>query len=151
VRFGAIEAQSRRAKAENEKETIMRSQKYDCIIPLTDAGIKYTDALDIRRIAMTLHRWSELECGDEHGCVERDEKTNKTYWLNATTSRRSPIPDRETGALKRLEKIMARYPALKFYVQGDPRGAPLYILRPGDVPDGRSAESYYNHGIAVCK
>ena len=35
------------------------------------------------------------------------------------------------------------------YIQGDPRGAALYILRPGDVPDGADAASYYNRGVCV--
>ena len=48
-------------------------------------------------------------------------------------ARYTRIPDRERGALKRLAKIMApRYPQLKSYVQGDPRGASLYIMREGD-------------------
>ena len=38
------------------------------------------------------------------------------------------IPDRERGAQKRLAKIMARYPGSIAYVQGDPRGASLYII-----------------------
>ena len=63
--------------------------------------------------------------------------------------RRFPVPDRETGALKRLAAIMARYPQLSAYVQGDPRGAALYILRPGDVPEGGQADAYYSRGIAV--
>lgn len=40
-------------------------------------------------------------------------------------------------------------PHLSAYVQGDPRGAALYILRPGDVPEGENAESYYSRGVAV--
>jgi hypothetical protein len=44
---------------------------------------------------------------------------------------------------------MAKYPALQSYVQGDPRGASLYVLRPDDVPAGKDAESYYNRGIAI--
>jgi hypothetical protein len=35
------------------------------------------------------------------------------------------------------------------YIQTDPRGAALYIIRPGDVPEGKSVESYYNRGICV--
>jgi hypothetical protein len=76
------------------------------------------------------------------------------------------LADRERGALKRLADIMSRYPALGHYVQGDPRGAPLYILRPEDMPeklyrqlpDGSmirdvqpDLSSCYNRGIAVCK
>lgn len=63
----------------------------------------------------------------------------------------STMPDRENGALKRLAAIMARYPSLGFYVQGDPRGASLYILRPGDVPAGASVDSCYSRGVAVYK
>lgn len=59
--------------------------------------------------------------------------------------------DREAGALKRLVKIMARYPALSYYVQTDPRGCALYILRPGDVPAGASLDSCYSNGVAVFK
>lgn len=112
-------------------------------------GISSDDACTLRRISMTLHRWHEMECGIDNGCVERDETTGKAYWLNSHSMRRRPIADREAGAMKRLNAIMARYPSLQPYVQGDPRGASLYILRPGDVPEGQSADSYYSRGIAV--
>lgn len=118
---------------------------------LQQAGITFDDALALRRISMTLHRWHELQCGDEYGCIERDESSGKPYWLNANTGRRSAMPDRERGALKRLAAIMARYPELSSYVQGDPRGAALYILRPGDVPEGKDVDGYYSRGITVFK
>jgi hypothetical protein len=35
------------------------------------------------------------------------------------------------------------------YIQTDPRGAALYIIRPDDVPEGKNFESYYNRGICV--
>ena len=111
---------------------------------MTDA-----DAFALRRVAMTLHRWHELECGTDTGGVERDETTGKTYWYNAMTGRRSPTPDRETGALHRLAAIMARYPALSAYVQGDPRGAAVYVLRPGDVPAGADPDACYSRCLAV--
>jgi hypothetical protein len=44
---------------------------------------------------------------------------------------------------------MKRYPSLSVYVQGDPRGASLYVLRPGDVPEGERADAYYSRGVAV--
>lgn len=118
---------------------------------LYSLGIEPGDVLALRRISMTLHRWHELECGDDNGCIERDEKTNKPYWLNSNTMRRSRMPDRESGALKRLARIMAKYPTLSYYVQTDPRGAALYILRPGDVPEGGDVDAYYSRGIAVYK
>ena len=129
----------------------MRRQKYDCVATLQQIGVSYADAEALRRISMTLHRWHELECGNDGGCIERDETSGKAFWLNSRSMRRSPIADRETGALKRLAKILERYPTLASYIQGDPRGAALYILRPGDVPPGCSADSYYNRGIMVCQ
>jgi hypothetical protein len=122
---------------------------------LTRAGIDYDDAKALRRIAMTLHRWAVLECGDASGnCIERDETTGKpfmTYESFSGVRRRSRhvVADRETGALKRLAKLMAKYPALKAYHQGDPRGAALYILRPGDVLPGMEVDSCYSRGLAV--
>ena len=65
------------------------------------------------------------------------------------TGERYPTPDRETGALKRLSVIMARYPHLTHYIQGDPRGCALYILRMQDIIEELEADSYYNRGIAV--
>ena len=38
---------------------------------------------------------------------------------------------------------------LTFYIQSDPRGAALYIIRPGDVPEGADVASCYNRGICV--
>ena len=40
-------------------------------------------------------------------------------WIRARWS----IPDRERGAIRRLDKLMARYPGLRYYLQTDPRGA----------------------------
>lgn len=107
-----------------------------------------------------------MECGDGNGCIERDEATGKAYWRNSHNARRFPIADRETGARKRLAAIIGQRngrpcmvgaefkacdPAGKVsaYIQGDPRGAALYILRPGDVPADGSADSYYSRGICV--
>ena len=59
------------------------------------------------------------------------------------------IPDRETGARKRLDAIMAKHTPLSAYVQTDPRGAALYILRPGDVPVGADPDAYYNRGVCI--
>lgn len=129
----------------------------ECVPRLVTAGISEADAWALRRIAMTLRRWYEMECGDGNGYLERDEKTGIPRWFNARASYLDPrdprawhrIPDREAGAKKRLAKIMSGYPSLGIYVQTDPRGASLYILRPGDIPEGEPAESWYSRGIAI--
>lgn len=118
---------------------------------LQRAGIRYQDAMALRRVSMALHNWHERECGNDYGGVERDNDTGKTYFTWARTGERSSTPDMETGALKRLNTIMADYPTLRAYVQGDPRGAALYILRPGDVPEGATADCCYSRGLAVYK
>ena len=122
---------------------------------LISLGFTSDEAEKLRRISMTLQRWHEMECGTDNGCVERDETTGKTFWRNSYTGRLSPVADRETGAKKRLLAIInaeakrhgeCRYSA---HIQTDPRGAALYILRPGDVPEGKEADSYYSRGICV--
>lgn len=112
-------------------------------------GIAYADAVRLRKDSMILRRWHELECGVGYGCVERDETTGKVAWRSSLTGRLSPFSDRETPTLKRIAAVMAKYPAFTSYIQGDPRGCALYILRPGDVPKGETADSYYSRGIAV--
>ena len=129
----------------------MNKDTYEMLNRLTNIGISSEDAFALRRIAMTLHRWHEMECGTDHGCIERDEETGKAYWLNSNTMKRSRVTDRETGALKRLAAIMARYPDYIGYVQGDPRGASLYIVNTDDVPAGANIDAYYSRGVAVYK
>ena len=116
-------------------------------------GLTYAHAVAVRRIALTLRRWYELECNGE---IQRDEVTNKPYWVSEwgarwTTGKRCRrlIPDRETGAIKRLDAIMAHYPDLRAYLQTDPRGGTLYVIRPGDVPEGKEVGAYYNRGVFV--
>lgn len=117
---------------------------------LAALGFTDTEAAQLRRISSTLQRWAERECNGE---IERDDDTGKAYTVNEWTRRRY-TPDLETGALNRLAAILnarnSRVPsALTYYHQTDPRGAALYILRPGDVPNGESPSSYYTRGICV--
>lgn len=112
-------------------------------------GICRDDAEALRRISMQLRRWFEKECGDGDGRIERDDAAGKAYWLNSGTMRRYPIADRETGARKRLATIMARYPGLTAYVQGDQRGCSLYILTAEQLQSEHGIESIYNRGVAI--
>lgn len=134
----------------------MPAKKPTCITALIGAGISPPDAQKLRVIAMTLHRWHLLECGNARGeAIERDEKTGVPYLTfdagqNGKRAR-TRIPDRETTALKRLASIIKGYPGFAYHVQGDPRGAALFIMRPGDVPAGRDIDTCYDRGIAVFK
>ena len=121
---------------------------------LIEFGISRDDIKSLHRISHTLQNWFALECG---GAIERDELTERPYmrtWDNQNGKRKWSIRDRETGARKRLKKIMANYPDLVSYVQGDPRGCALYILQTSQL-DGAwmnpwpEIESIYNQGIAI--
>jgi len=136
----------------------MNKHTHEMLANLERAGISFNDALALRRISMTLHRWYELECGDgnDHASwtLERDEKTDKPYLVtypHTGESHRTPTPDREKGALRRLAVILAKYPDLSAYQQTDPRGCALYIIRPGDVREGEQVESHYTNGLPVYK
>lgn len=153
--------------------------RYNCVDALCRAGIARTDAIALRRISMTLHRWHELECGhsNEYGAwaIVRGHKEKSGFrhdddgapymerheyrWFkdangkqaNKVSTYHTLLADRERGALKHLAAIMARYPDYQAYVQGYPRGCALYILRPGDVREGADVSSCYSNGVAVCQ
>ena len=135
---------------------------------LQSLGFTTDEAARLRRISMTLHNWHEKECGVDGGCIERDETTGKAMWRSSYSGKLSPVQDRETGAIKRLAAIIdlrtarewhphpsisgERYitrGALASYIQTDPRGAALYIIRPGDIPEGQTVDSCYSRGICI--
>jgi hypothetical protein len=138
-----------------KNELLRIARQYNTLMQL---GFTTEEANKLRRINSTLQRWHELECGIDSGCVERDEQTGKTYWRNRNTGKLSPFPDRETGALNRLAAIiharnirqtLQESTLLTTYIQTDPRGAALYILRPNDIPEGKDPAAYYSRGICV--
>ena len=149
-----------------KREAARQTRQHDVLVSL---GFTPGESDALRRISLTMHRWAEHEC---NGIIERDEtRQNRPFWSNPNTGRHyvAPVADRERGALRRLDAIVtarnvraggvqnAKYygidwvsaSPLSHYVQGDPRGAMLYLLRPGDVPDGADVDSYYSRGIAI--
>lgn len=124
-------------------------------------GISAQDAEALRRISMTLRRWFEHECGTGEGqvsrSIERDGENGdgKPFMriqyptAQGYVDHRYPVADRETGARKRLAGIMARYPTLTAYVQGDPRGCALYILTAEQLKGDYSIDSIYTRGVAI--
>ena len=151
------------------REAARQTRQQDVLVSL---GFTTGESDALRRISLTLHRWAEHTC---NGVIERDEtRQNRPFWSNPNTGRHyvAPVADRERGAIKRLKTIISgrnqrvitrmNEPttlqgcldqvldvSLAYYVQGDPRGAMLYILRPGDVPDGADVDSYYGRGVAI--
>ena len=132
----------------------MKQDKFELLARLQGLGFDYEQATQLRRISRTLRRWFEMECGDANGnCIERDETTGKpfcTFERGNGERGRYPVRDREAGAMRRLLSIMAPFKGkLIHYIQGDCRGASLYILKTQDIRDGESLDSVYSRGIAV--
>jgi hypothetical protein len=151
-----------------------REQMHRTFSALESLGFTFDECEKLRRISMTLRRWFELECGNgddrRSWAIERDETTEIPYMVThhqdgKTTRHR--VADRETGARRRLSAIIHAVNERRFiddsisamepkcddlstYIQGDPRGAALYILRPGDVPEGKDPAAYYSRGICIC-
>lgn len=125
---------------------------------IQEAGFTLEEALQLRRIEMTLQRWAEAECGDSNAhcsrSIERDEATGKPFMVvsyhNENKPRRYAIADRERGALKRLSKVMAAHPSYIAYHQGDCRGCMLYLVPVSALGEGEKIDSVYTRGIAVC-
>ncbi len=110
----------------------------------------FEQAQTLRRAEKTLHRWAELECGDGNDyaswAIERDEETDVPYmcmYPHRSESYRHRIPDREAGALRRVEDV-CRALGAHFYHQTDPRGCALYVST-----DPLSGTAYTN-GVACC-
>lgn len=144
--------------------TTKHERMHRLISGLLELGFTYDEANSLRRIEMTLSRWSEHEC---NGNIRRDgddgDGAPRWYYETATGEYKRGwiIPDRERGALKRLARIVADCNArltaegktanalVEAYHQGDPRGVSLYLVRRADIPEGRSISEFYTRGIAV--
>jgi hypothetical protein len=133
-------------------------------------GIDRADLEPLMRIERTLHRWSERECNGEVEVADDGKafavsgsfRVALCDKLGTKVEHRWAIPNRERGALKRLAAIMARYPKLAAYYQGDPRGCALYVYEKGKLREyqkrvglehaGRFAinSCYSSVGVAVC-
>lgn len=111
-------------------------------------GLSVEETAALVRSERALHRWSERQCNED---IEVDD--DGRAWLHWRDSwgrvGRYRIPNPEPGALRRASAIAAAH-GLDIYQQGDPRGCALYLLRPGDVPDGEDVNAWYSRGLAIC-
>jgi hypothetical protein len=127
---------------------------------MTRVGFSADETITLLKAEGALQRWAEAECGtgtETHTVsIERDETTGKPFRrvqfrrAGQWKENRYPVRDMEAAALRRVAAIAEAHPGMSFYHQGDPRGCALYLIRPGDVPTGERAESYYSRGIAIC-
>jgi len=153
----------------------MKPNKYqrrtDLYNRLAKLGFTMEEADKLRRIEKTLHRWAEHEC---NGMIQRDgdDCQGKPLWVMQNPFDggmvKMPIADRERGALRRLEAIVAAvnkrrsfttklHPdeqvvcELWFYHQTDCRGCSVFIGRKSDLRQGQDLSGCYSSlGVAVC-
>lgn len=133
----------------------MTRKTIELVARLARLGLSTAEAMALRRIEMTLHRWAERECGDgSDWAIERDDATGRPYNVRHGNGRphRYAIADREAGALRRLAVIMAPHRRrLVAYHQGDPRGCALYIVPRKYLKPGDKLACLYTRGFAVCE
>jgi len=79
-----------------------------------------------------------VSCEDAKECKENGNtckpymRISRKNWKVGSTEKENiryfSTPDKERGATKRLDAIMARHKNCTYYLQTDPRGAALYIV-----------------------
>jgi hypothetical protein len=132
----------------------MKLETFKLLARLENLGFTAVEARTLRRCSLTLQRWYCAEC---NGTIQRDggeadggEADGKPFYHSFLTGeRRGRIPDREKGALARIAAIVGSRRGLRYYIQTDPRGASLYILRRRDIRRGDDISSIYTRGVAV--
>lgn len=117
------------------------AKTYELLYNASRYGIdlNFDDMNTLRRAALTLSSWGEMEC---NYWIDRETVPGKVY-LKDENGRRRRISDRETGAINRIKEVCARN-GIYFYHQTDPRGASLYLsITPMTSQD-------YSQKFAVC-
>ena len=120
-------------------------RRYEQETLLVSMGFSAAQAEVLRKISQTLTRWCEAECNGE---IERSDSGRAERVHYSPTGERwaCALPDRESGALRRLRIILAGTNWTYFY-QTDPRGCALYLI---PVTETENIESRYSSvGIAV--
>jgi len=88
----------------------------------------------LRRAQLTLHRWAEEMC---NGTIQRDwddeteDQTGRPVRWTSGDHKSGPrrlgfVPDRERGALARVEQV-CKAAGLYWFHQTDPRGCALFV------------------------
>ena len=105
-------------------KTTIRMSNYGELIK---AGINNSRALQLQKIARSLHRIDEDNC-----YYEQSDKR-----------------DKRREALERAAESIAKEYGFISYHQSDPRGWSLYLVKPAQLQEYKIG-AIYNRGIAVC-
>lgn len=125
--------------------TLRLAQSLECFKLLPD------DIAKLLRIEKKLRRWHELQCGADAGHVEEVGEEGSGNWEFVNRhGHRSPIRNATEQARKTLNAFKTVDPDLLFYVQTDPRGCALYLLKKSQVESGEDVNAVYSRGVAIC-
>lgn len=127
---------------------LTKAQRYEkhIAIVLDETGISRDDYRALRRLGLKLRQWFQDECD---GSIQTDETSGITYRYDEETHKRiGEIRNLVPGWIRRAEEIVANRPEFVLFVQGDCRGAPIYLL-PKDKLGENDPDSIYS-SIGYC-
>lgn len=107
---------------------------------IDEGGIRTTGDLFVvvprlQSISRSLSRLAEGNCNGD--------------WSHAEDGQKPSRQERRELRLANEALGLAESIGATVYFQGDPRGAALYLIFPGDIPDGSGVDSCYTNGVAI--
>jgi hypothetical protein len=89
----------------------------------------------LRTISKALSKLAEGQCNGVWDYADGDQKPNRQ--------------ERREKRLQLEASTIAPTIGATAYFQCDPRGAALYLIFPGDIPDGIDVDACYSNGVAI--
>ena len=110
-------------------------------------GCDLQQKLDAMKPELRRARWAGYVAVELYGIAQRLQVLNEKARTGRPTS-----PDKRAG--KRLlvqarSAVQELGAGIRVFRQSDPAGWPLYVVFPGDVPEGSGQEAYIEQGVAV--
>jgi hypothetical protein len=134
-----------------KREAMRRTMMNDNLRRL---GFTADECEQLRRISLTLRHWGERCCNEDI-----ETRNDGSAWLTphygVGPGKPYRVPNREAGALRRLDRIFAPHVGrLTYCHQTDPRGAALYVVERArmdsrGITDANLDSHYISVGMAV--
>lgn len=126
----------------NHKQVTQLWRTIETIDARFNRNIPMPDMLALRRIALRLHRYAEIECNG----IDRYDPVAKCVcgsWTDADDAKYTRLTDK---AVREAQSIASQHD-LSIYHQTDPRGWMLYLHIPADSE--RIDSTYSSVGIGI--
>lgn len=96
---------------------------------LEEVGFSFEEIMELRRLSRCFRRFFERLRND----VYYSEDDGKYYRMCANSKIVTRYPDLKRRYLKKLRAVFANHPNLTYYIQQDPRGSSLYVIKKTDL------------------